>query len=82
MIGGGVAIYVRNGTTFKERQDLNIHVNDLEAFWVEITVNHRKLLVGGIYRPPNSNNNYWRLLEQNIDQDFSKNSDSLIITGD
>ncbi len=61
-IGGGVIIYVRNTLTAKERPD--ILVNNLEAVWIELQCNRRKLLIGGIYRPPDANNCYWNLLEE------------------
>ncbi|XP_053402672.1 sacsin-like [Mercenaria mercenaria] len=60
-LGGGVAIYVRQNINVTHRQDLS--VNGLEAVWIELHVNNRKLLLGGIYRPPSANNNYWQLLE-------------------
>ncbi|XP_053378326.1 cytochrome P450 2C70-like [Mercenaria mercenaria] len=65
-IGGGVAIYVREGIIASERVDLAI--TGLGALWFELIVNKRKIILGGIYRPPDSNNNHWLLLEQSIDQ--------------
>lgn len=79
-IGGGVAIYTRQGIPAVERKDL--HVQGLEALWIEITVKSRKLLIGGFYRPPDANNNYWQLIEHSIDQAFSVNCDNIIVTGD
>ena len=79
-VGGGVAIFVKNGLHAVERQDL--YINDLEAVWIELHTNHKTILIGGIYRPPNSNNNYWQLLEQSFDQAFSQSYDNILITGD
>ena len=75
-----MAIYVRNGLHAIERHDLAI--NGLESLWIELELNRRKVLIGGIYRPPNSNNNYWQLIEQSFDQAFNQTSDNIIITGD
>ena len=75
-----MAIYVRNGIHALERHDLTIH--GLEALWLEIKVSNRKIFVGGIYRPPDANNNYWLLLEQSIDQAFNTNCDNLLFAGD
>ena len=75
-----MAIYVRNGIHALERHDLTIH--GLEALWLEIKVSNRKIFVGGIYRPPDANNNYWLLLEQSIDQAFNTNCDNLLVAGD
>ena len=41
-----------------------------------------KLLIGGIYRPPNFNNSHWDLLEQSIDQAFTALYDNVLVTGD
>ena len=75
-----MAIYVRNGIHAVERHDLTIH--GLEALWLEIKVSNRNFFVGGIYRPPDANNNYWLLLEQSIDQAFNTNCDNLLVAGD
>jgi hypothetical protein len=56
--GGGVAIYVRDNIIAIERSDL--FVNGLEALWLEVKISQRKILLGGIYRPPDSNNEHWQ----------------------
>lgn len=76
-IGGGVAIYVMDSLHATKRQDL--HVN---SHWVEVLVNQRTLLVGGLYRPHDANNNQWLLLEQRIDQAFSQRCDNIIAIDD
>ena len=76
--GGGVAIYVRDGITAIERPDLS--VNGVEAIWVDIKINRKTLLVGGFYRPPNSNNNHWNLIEHSIDQAFNQAALLLVIS--
>jgi len=53
---GGVAIYVRNNIYCKPRPDL--HVNNLEAVWVETKLNQENILVGSFYRPPNAKTEY------------------------
>ena len=56
-----------------------------QVFWLsktESTTTNLKLIVGGIYIPPDANNNYWRLLEQSIDQAFNTNCDNLLFAGD
>ncbi len=79
-IGGGVAIYVRDSLFAKQRNDLSI--NGLESLWIELHIDHRKLLLGGIYRPPNSNNTEWNLLEESIDRAFNQPADNILVTGD
>ncbi len=48
--GGGVAIYVRDCFHATRRHDLS--VNGIESIWIELHTNQKKLLIGGIYRPP------------------------------
>ena len=61
-IGGGVAIYVHEGIHAKERTEFN--VNGTESLWIELVFGERSILLGGIYRLPNSNNDQWLLMEQ------------------
>ena len=79
-IGGGVAVYVRDNLYARKRDDLS--VNGLEAVWLELRIDQRSLIIGGIYRPPDSNNNHWLLLEESIDRAFSQRCENVIITGD
>lgn len=79
-LGGGVAIYVRDTLHAIQRNDLD--VNGVEAVWVEIHVCQRKLLVGGIYRPPNSNNTQWLNMEHSLDQAFNQHVDNILVAGD
>ncbi len=78
--GGGVAIYVREGIHATRRSDLE--VNGIESVWIEIITNRKKILIGGIYRPPDSNNNHWVLLEETIDRAFNQVCDNIIVSGD
>ncbi|XP_045166980.2 uncharacterized protein LOC123530274 [Mercenaria mercenaria] len=78
--GGGVAIHVRDTIHAVERKDL--HMNNLEALWIEIHVNQRKLLIAGIYRPPDSNNTQWLNMEHSLDQAFNGHFDDILVTGD
>ncbi|XP_053396163.1 uncharacterized protein LOC128556153 [Mercenaria mercenaria] len=76
-IGGGVTIYIRDGLLAKHRDDLS--VAGIEALWLEINFRHRVIIVGGIYRPPDSNNQQWLLLEQSIDQAFNQPCDNILV---
>ncbi len=79
-VGGGVAIYLRDNIHGTIRNDLS--VNGLEAIWVETSHNSKTILIGGFYRPPNSNNNYWSLIEESFDRAYNTRLDNIIITGD
>ena len=76
---GGVAIYVRNNLYCKPQPDL--HVNDLEAVWIETKLNQENLLVGSFYRPPNAKIDYWKLISDSI-QKANNTMNKCIILGD
>ena len=65
-LGGGVIVYCKNTLYSKRRTDLE--PNGLECIWIETTLNKEKYLIGTIYRPPNSNNHTWDLIEHSIEQ--------------
>ena len=49
---GGVCVYIKEDIYSRRRTDLELpHV---ECVWVEININHKKILIGTFYRPPNS----------------------------
>ncbi len=78
--GGGVAIYIREGMNASQRLDLSII--GIESVWLELSTNQRKLIIGGIYRPPDASNNHWVLLEESIDRAFNQSCENIIIAGD
>ena len=78
--GGGVIIYARDNIACKRRKD--IEINGLEAVWLEVKIKSKKILVGGIYRPPNSNSAYFDLIIESIDRAHNTNIYDIIITGD
>ena len=79
--GGGVVIYVRDTFLCKRRNDLEIRGLE-EAVWVEIKIKNKPILVGGFYRPPNSNNAYFNLVSESFDRACNTGINDVIITGD
>ena len=69
--GGGVGIYITKDMNFKLRRDLNINdENIMASTFVEIiTPNKTNIVIGVIYRPPNSK---FDLFENEINQILSK----------
>ena len=51
----------------------DLEVQGLEAAWVEIRVKSKTLLVGGFYRPPNSNAAYFELISKIIHRAYNIN---------
>ena len=47
-----ILLYVKSDLFATERPDL--HIDDIECFWVELRIKGRRLLFGCFYRPPNS----------------------------
>ena len=54
--GGGVAILIRKNLIYKRRHDLKLNVEDnrLETCFVELKGTKCNLLLGSLYRPPNT----------------------------
>ena len=78
--GGGVVVYVRDTLTCRRRPDLEIR--GLEADWVEIKTKSKKVLIGGFYRPQNSNAQYFNHINESIDRAYNTNIPDVIILGD
>ena len=78
--GGGVLIYARDTLLCPRRRD--IEIIGLEAVWVEVTIQSKKFLIGGMYRPPGSTSAYFNLILESIDRAFNTNIPDIIITGD
>ena len=55
-----------------------LELRDLEAVWIEIQVKSRKTLIGGFYRPRNSNTAYCR---ESIDRAYDTNITDIYIFG-
>ena len=69
--GGGIAIAVHNTLRYKKRTDLNYLNNEnFESTFIELRQKSFKpLLIGSIYRPPNTNsNNFLNHYKQMIDE--------------
>ena len=77
--GRGLQIYVRNNLYCKPRPDL--HVNNLQAVWVETKLKQEHLLEGSFYRPPNAKTEYWDLISESI-QKVNNTMTKYILLGD
>ena len=75
-----MVVYVRDTLTCRRRPDLEIR--GLEAVWVEIKSKSKKVLIGGFYRPPNSNAQYFNHINESIDRAYNTNIPDVIILGD
>ena len=78
--GGGVAVYVYESIRCLQRTDL-LSV-EIESLWIEIIqTNSSPILIGVVYRPPNSSNDWFDQFEAQIDK-ASTISQNIIMMGD
>ena len=77
---GGVMLYVKTGIHYKRRADLEIR--DIENIWIELINNHKHILFGLFYRPPNSDANYYTNIENSLALAVDTGLTDIIITGD
>ena len=77
--GGGSVIYFADHLDAYERYDINSHVC-LEATWIDITIKSQKLLIGSIYRPPDSSS-FLSTFASTMDRIWLRRS-NIILLGD
>ena len=75
-----MVVYVRDTLICRRRPDFEIR--GLEAVWVEIQRKSKKVLIGGFYRPPNSNTQYFNHINESIDRAYNTHIADVIILGD
>lgn len=71
--GGGVVLYIRNDYDYVQRADLSVNFQgtDTESIFIELTQskNGRKIIIGCIYRPPDSDlNNFNNSMASALDR--------------
>ena len=52
--GGGVGFLVRNDLKYRRKEDLEIKSEILENSFIELKCNKENILIGALYRPPNT----------------------------
>ena len=77
---GGVMLYVKETIFYKRREDLEIR--GLENIWIELANNHKRILFGIFYRPPNSDANYFSNIEDSLALAVDTAISDIIVTGD
>lgn len=77
---GGVCVYIKDNVFSRRRSDLELP--NIECIWVEVTVHHRKFLLGTFYKPPNSPSQILSVIEDSISLAFDSNINEVFITGD
>ena len=77
---GGVCVYADKNSYVKRRNDLEIQ--NVESIWLEVTVQHRKILIGTFYRQLNSHSDILLEIENSIGLAYDTNIKEILITGD
>ena len=57
-------------------------MEDIECIWIEVSLNHKKLLIGTFYRPPNSPASTLSSIETSIGLAYDTNINDILIVGD
>ena len=77
---GGVMIYVKDLLIYKRRFDLE--PLNVECIWIEMQLNHSRLLFGLFYRPPNSDPVYFSGIEDSISLAVDTQIRNIFVTGE
>ena len=59
-----------------------MEIQGIDCVLVELQVKYKRVLLGGFYRPPNSNSDYFNLIKESVDRACNTNITDIIITGD
>ena len=71
--GGGVGILISNRCKYRRRLDLEQHDNDsFESCFIELIAGKSNLLIGSIYRPPNTNGESFTKTFKSVIQQHAK----------
>ena len=82
---GGVGIFVRNDVKHEEIVEYKMTSsasNSIENVWLEITKNHKKYIIGGIYRHPNQQIDNFKLSLETVLNKISTQRCPCLIAGD
>ena len=81
--GGGVALYVNNNLPSTVMTNTYTMATDVECLWINIDRHHTKgLIVGSMYRPPSSNQQYYESMGDILDKVTTDNDCDTIVMGD
>lgn len=80
--GGGVAFYVHNTVKFSILEPPTHNDCPLEHLWISTKIAGKRICLGTIYRPPNSNFNHCLECLENVLISFMANFDIILLGGD
>ena len=53
--GGGVSLFVKKQFRYNERADVGVFNSDIESIFIELHIENENIIIGTVYRPPNTN---------------------------
>ncbi len=59
-----------------------MEIANLEAVWIEVKINSKSILIGGFYRPPNSNRDYIDRVYESLDRAKNSSISNIVVMGD
>ena len=77
--GGGVLLYVKDGNGYSEITELASE--QVESVWIKLMYKKETLMLGVVYRPPSSNNDYFNCVLNQIDHAHFLN-ENITLMGD
>ena len=84
--GGGVSLFIKNGIEYTLRHDLKIQNSSMETLFIEIKSgqigNKNDMIVGVIYRPPDTEVDYFNDLLSNTLSEIKGEKKSTYLLGD
>ena len=79
--GGGISIFIKEGLSYKVRNDLNMVLPHIETLFMELTYDNKLYMIGVVYRVPNTKiNDFNETLNRLIEP--LKNNYEVILVGD
>ena len=75
-----MVVYVRDTLSCKRRPDLELY--NVDSVWIEMQVKSKRILIGGFYRPPNSDQDHFNSIKESKDKACNTNIADIVITGD
>lgn len=77
---GGICVFANQNIFSRRRNDLELP--NIECVWIEVSIHHRKILIGSFYRPPNAPAAVLSSIEDSIGLAYDTNIQNIVITGD
>lgn len=76
--GGGVMFYIKNNLSYEHAP---FNTNEVEQIWIKLQISKQTYLLGNVYRPPQSNNDYLDQIMDTVEQVFNI-TNNVILIGD